>query len=724
MHQSSKEKESVKLSGKVMRVIFNRPENGYTVMQVEAQGSKNKTMVVGYFQAAISQGDHLHFEGEWQEHPTHGQQFFANSLKCEEQVGAEEKFFIHQIDGVGPSFAQKLQRAFGEDLKDILDNTPDRLKEVPGIGKERYKKIMESWEQHQSSHDALLFLTSRNIGFSIANKIHRHYGEFTVDKLLHNPYRMIDEVEGVGFAIADNLAKHLEFANNDPRRLMAGMMHILQLETRFGHCGMVEEKLIAQSANLLKVPFAEIQSMIDYLVDEKKVMCETLKGKLCLFMPKLWQQEQLISQKIKALLKRPKDVNTDDLLLTLKELEKSLTLSPEQYLALEQALHSPVFVLTGGPGVGKTTSVNTLVEIFKKNHLRIALCAPTGRAAKRLQEATEFSAKTIHRLLEYDSFTKKFNFGKYQPLPIDVLIIDEASMLDVPLCAALLLAMPDDARLILVGDVDQLSSVGPGEVLRSCISSKIVPFFALTKIFRQATTSQIVINAHRVNQGLLPETDNSLEQDFYRVLASDANDYMRKIAIIVGERLPIRFGFSPFEEIQVISPMNIGLLGINNLNKVLQQTLNPATTEKTEIKQYDGVLREGDKVIQLVNNYDKNVFNGDIGRISAIYLSSSKVLVNFEQQKVEYQAKEIEQLQLAYAITIHKAQGSEYPAVVIVLSMAQKTMLKRNLLYTAITRGKKCVVLLCEQSALVLSVKTHEVATRINKLEEWLQDDS
>jgi exodeoxyribonuclease V alpha subunit len=440
-------------------------------------------------------------------------------------------------------------------------------------------------------------------------------------------------------------------------------------------------------------------------------------------MPILWQQEQMISHKIKALLARKKDVNTEELLVSLKELAKSFTLSIEQYQALEEALHSQVFVLTGGPGVGKTTSVNTLVEIFKKNNLRIALAAPTGRAAKRLQEATEFTAKTIHRLLEYDSFTKKFNLNQYFQLPIDVLIVDEASMLDVPLCAALLQAMPDDARLILVGDVDQLSSVGPGEVLRSCIASNKVPYFALTKIFRQGTMSQIVINAHRVNAGLLPETDNNIEQDFYRIRACDPNDYIKKLAMIVAERLPARFDFCPFQDIQVISPMNIGLLGINNLNKALQQALNPASQEKAEIKQYEGYLREGDKVIQTVNNYEKNVFNGDIGRITAIYPQNNKLTVNFEQQKVEYQAKEIEQLQLAYAITVHKAQGSEYPAVVIVMSMAHKTMLKRNLLYTAITRGKKCVVLLCEEKALQLAVTTHEVATRINKLEEWLQND-
>lgn len=721
MNQSLK--ESLKLTGKVIRIVFNRPDNGYTVMQVEDKANKNKVMVVGYFQNALL-GELVHFEGAWQEHPTHGQQFFANSAVAEEETAAEEKFFIYNIDGVGPSFANKLQRAFGDDLKNILDKSPERLKEVPGIGKERFKKIMESWEQHQSSHDALLFLTSRGVGFSLANRIYKHYGEYAVDKLTTNPYRMMDEVEGVGFQTADNLAKHLAIEENDPRRLVAGMMHILQLETRFGHCGMVIEKLLSQTANLLKVARGDISEMVDFLIEEKKVMRESLKGQDCVFMPILWQQEQLISAKIKAMLERKKDINTDDLLATLKTLEKSLTLSKEQYLALEQALHSPVFVLTGGPGVGKTTSVNTLVEIFKQNHLRIALCAPTGRAAKRLQEATESQAKTIHRLLEFDSFTKKFNFGKYQPLPIDVLIVDEASMLDVPLCAALLQAMPDDARLILVGDVDQLSSVGPGEVLRSCISSKTVPYFALTQIFRQATTSQIVMNAHRVNQGMMPEISNDVDQDFYCIRGRDTNDFLSKIVTVVGERLPARFGFSPVDEIQVISPMNIGQLGINNINKALQQTLNPPSFEKSEVKQYDGVLREGDKVIQLVNNYDKNVFNGDIGQIVSIQQTSSKVTVLFEQQRVEYLAKEIEQLQLAYAITVHKAQGSEYPAVVIVLSMAQKTMLKRNLLYTAITRGKKCVVLLCEQSALVMAVNTHDVATRINKLEEWLQNDN
>ncbi|MCS5712737.1 SF1B family DNA helicase RecD2 [Candidatus Berkiella aquae] len=720
MNQSSK--ESLKLLGKVTKIVFNRPDNGYTVMQVERQDThKNKVTVVGYFQAVML-GERVHFEGIWQEHPTHGQQFFAKSFTKEQENTTEEKFFIHHIDGVGPSFAQKLQQTFGDDLKEILNKSPQRLKEVSGIGQERYKRIMESWGKHQASHDTLLFLTNCEIGFSTANKIYKHYAEHTLEKISSNPYRLLDEIEGVGFHTAELLAKHLQIANDDPRRLRAGLMHVMQQETRFGHCGMAYEKCLTQTANLLKIAKAELVNEVDFLVNEKKLMPETLKEQLCLFMPTLWLQEQLISQKIKNLLAGKGSEDTQDLILTLKELEKSLTLSQEQYHALEQALQSPVFVLTGGPGVGKTTSVNTLVEIFKINHLKIALAAPTGRAAKRLQEATKSPAKTIHRLLEFDSFTEKFNFGKYHPLPIDVLIVDEASMLDVPLCAQLLEALPAHARLIFVGDVDQLSSVGPGEVLRSLIVSGQVPYFALKTIFRQEHTSQIVINAHRVNQGMLPDINNEAGVDFYQVKANEPADFLRKIAIIVGERLPARFSFSS-EEIQVISPMNIGPLGVNNLNKILQETLNPGTAHKAKIKQYDGFLREGDKVIQVVNNYEKNVFNGDIGKIISIDEEHAKVKVEFEQHNIiEYLAKELDQLQLAYAITVHKSQGSEYPAVVVVLSMAQKTMLKRNLLYTAITRGKKCVVLLCEEQALRLAVNTHEVATRINKLEEWLHE--
>lgn len=723
MNQSSA--ESSTLFGKVTRIVFNRPDNGYTVMQIEEQNQhKNKIIVVGYFSEALL-GELVHFEGTWQEHPTHGKQFFAKTAIHEAPIAAEEKFLIHQIDGVGPSFAQKLQHAFGDDLKDILDKSPQRLKEVNGIGTLRYKRIMESWGKHQSSHDSMLFLTSAGVGYSIANRIYKHYAENTIEKITTNPYRLLEEMEGIGFHTAENIARGLHISNNDPRRLRAGIMQVMRLETRFGHCGMTHDKLLQQSAILLKVSCEDLVDEIKDLAAQNKIITETLKSIPCYFMPQLWRQEQLISQKIKAFLARTVD-DTHDLVRTLKELEKSLTLSKEQYQALEQALYSPVFVLTGGPGVGKTTSVNTLVEIFKKNHLKIALAAPTGRAAKRLQEATQSQAKTIHRLLEYDSFTEKFNFGKYQPLPIDVLIIDEASMLDVPLCAALLEALPEHARLIFVGDVDQLSSVGPGEVLRSLIASGEVPFYALTQIFRQENLSQIVLNAHRVNQGLMPvtDTDANPQQDFYRVNASNTADFLRKIALIVGERLPARFGFSPFEDIQVISPMNIGLLGVNNLNKVLQTTLNPPDEQKAKIKHYDGFLHAGDKVIQIVNNYEKNVFNGDIGKIISIDEQYSKIKVDFEQNIIEYQAKELEQLQLAYAITVHKSQGSEYPAVVIVLSMAQKTMLKRNLLYTAITRGKKCAILLCEESALVLAVNTHEVATRINKLEEWLQNEA
>ncbi len=422
MNQSST--DLLTLFGKVTRIVFNRPDNGYTVMQVEDQNHhKNKVVVVGHFFETFL-GELVHFEGTWQQHPTHGQQFFAKTATREMPIATEEKFLIHQIDGVGPSFAQKLQRAFGDDLKEILDKSPQRLKEVSGIGAERYKRIMESWGKHQLSHDSMLFLTSAGVGYSMANRIYKHYAENTIDKITTNPYRLLEEMTGIGFQTAENIAKGLHIPNNDSRRLRAGIMQVMQQETRFGHCGMTQDKLLQQSASLLKVSREELIEEMNGLAAENKIIPETLKSITCFFMPQLWRQEQLISQKIKVFLARTAD-DTHDLVRTLKELEKSLTLSKEQYQALEQALYSPVFVLTGGPGVGKTTSVNTLVEIFKKNHLKIALAAPTGRAAKRLQEATQSPAKTIHRLLEYDSFTEKFNFGKYQVLPIDVLIIDD-----------------------------------------------------------------------------------------------------------------------------------------------------------------------------------------------------------------------------------------------------------------------------------------------------------
>lgn len=713
------------LSGKVEKVIFYNPQNGYTVLHLLEEKSHKKVVVVGHFAQSLF-NEHLILQGQWQDHPRHGQQFVSKeaTLVKSDPALAIQKLLIHQLDGIGPSYAKKLQQTFGEELLHILEHKPERLREIPGIGKERYKKIIASWQQHKASHDIMLFLISHQLGQALAARIYKKYGKDTIERVTSNPYRLINDIEGIGFQIADKIAAALEITKEAPARLAAGIIYILQQATKQGHCATLRNELLLQAESLLGVSSEKIAAVLATMVNEKKLYLDEIKAQDCLFLPDLWHQERSIAQKILTLLKEA-PVNNDLLLNKLTTLlkEEAFALSSEQTLAIQQALQNKVFVLTGGPGVGKTTLVRLLAKVFIKNNLRVMLAAPTGRAAKRLSEVSKVNAKTIHRLLEYDPFTQRFAYDAYHPLPYDAIILDEVSMLDVPLCAAILQALSPTTRLILVGDVDQLASVGPGEVLRALIASHKVPSFFLTTIFRQQQQSQIIINAHRVNQGLLPEITTSNATDFYWVKSITPQEQQQKIIKMVAKRLPERFGFSPVDDVQVLTPMNEGMLGVNTLNVLLQQEINQPSSDKKQLHFRDYIFREGDKVIQIVNNYEKNIFNGDIGKIINVNLESRTLKVNFFSQTVDYGLKEMEQLRLAYAISIHKSQGSEYPAVVVVLSMLQKMMLKRNLLYTAISRGKSCVIIASCQHAVEAALNDNSVASRISKLEEWLQHD-
>lgn len=711
-------------NGKVERVLFHNADNGYAVLHIQAQDKAiGKVTVVGNFLDPYL-GEQVTVHGDWRQHPKHGHQFNAQTIN-RITSSSEGKFLIQHIEGIGKKFALEIERVFGEDLSEILEKTPQRLREVSGIGLQRFNKIMHSWHQHKASHDIMLFLANLQVGFAFRAKIYKQYGAQTIEKITSNPYRLLTEIEGIGFQTADNMARHLQIANNEPSRLQAGICYALQLGTQYGQCGVIKQKLIEMSAQLLGVSLNDILIQLEKMAQDKLVIFDNVKEIVCVFLPLLWHQEQFIANKIKALLLQESSSIIPELLATLeKEIEKeALALSDEQYEAVKAALQTRVFVLTGGPGVGKTTLTRLLVNVYSQHKLQVGLSAPTGRAAKRLSEVTGKPAKTIHRLLEYDPFTNKFGFNTYLPLPYDVIIVDEASMLDVPLTAAILQALSLTTQLIFVGDVDQLSSVGPGDVLRSLIDSLQIPTVLLKTIFRQQMMSQIIVNAHRVNQGLMPTVDEKLTADFYLVNAQNVEDQQRKILTIVAQRLPKRLNIEPLQDIQVITPMNEGPLGVNSLNLLLQQELNPACVHKAQIKHRSGVLRENDKVIQIVNNYDKNIFNGDVGIIKAIHADTKKISVLFDQSVIDFDAKELEQLRLAYAITVHKAQGSEYPAVVIVLAMSQKKMLRRNLLYTAITRGKSCVVVVTQREALEKAVQTVEAATRINKLEERLVDE-
>jgi exodeoxyribonuclease V alpha subunit len=715
------------LSGKIEKIVYQNPENGYTVIQLSTKDEAHaKVTVVGYFTHSFLAGQ-VTFEGAWQTHPTHGQQFFAKSMTNEESdVDAiSEMLLARQLEGIGQSFAQKLLQKFGSELPEILETRPERIKEVPGIGKQRYQKILKSWKKYRDSHESMVFLMSHQMSMGLAAKIYDKYANNTIQHIEDDPYQLIQDIEGIGFQTADNVARSMAMSQDDPRRLEAGVLHSLQQATQYGHCGIEQKKLIWQTSRLLQVNESSIQTILEDMIEGKKVVQDQVKSLTCIFPNELYYQEQQIAKHFKRLMGSVPDAQTKNLHVLLDKAvnAENMVFSEEQLQAMERALEEKVFVITGGPGVGKTTIVRWLVKVFMQAKKEVALAAPTGRAAKRLTEITGVEAKTIHRLLEYDPYSKRFRFQEHSPLPYNVIILDEASMIDVPLCAAVLEAISDDARVIIVGDADQLASVGPGDVLRSLIQSQVVPCQLLNTIFRQKDSSRIVENAHRINHGMMPLIDVEGEQDFYWVNAENEDIQQQKMLKIITERVPLRFGCEP-RHIQVLSPTNEGPLGVNTLNRLLQQALNPAAHAKAEVKHRDRVFREGDKVLQVVNDYEKNVFNGDIGYIKIVDSDLKRLTVVFDQQTVEYPIKEWDQLKLAYGITVHKSQGSEYPAVIVVMSMRQKMMLTRNLLYTAVSRGKSCVVVLCEKMALEQAVRTQTTSTRMNKLEEWLTDET
>ncbi|MBI2791547.1 MAG: ATP-dependent RecD-like DNA helicase [Gammaproteobacteria bacterium] len=716
----------VTLSGRVHKVIFSNAENGYTVLQLQPKDkNQDKITVVGYFAQNFST-EQVTFHGHWQEHPLHGRQFMA--LVCEQitQSMPMEKFLVEYIDGVGPSYAKKIIDTFGDEVSNILNNNPERLKEVPGIGQSRLQQMMASWQMQKSSHEVVLFLTSLGLHFAQAARVAKRYGNKAKEKVEENPYRLIEDIDGIGFQTADNLALKLGMAVDSPHRIQGAFLYLLQQATRDGHCGVKQENLIDKTIQLLNVSKAPIEQALEAAMDNESVIIDSAQGEMCVFLPTLYTCEKLIALGLKNIMATPLNINDAELEKTLNDViqEESLPLTDEQQQAAFAALQSKVFVLTGGPGVGKTTLIKILLKVFMKQKMTVALAAPTGRAAKRISESTGHTAKTIHRLLEYDPYTHTFAYHPTMPLPFDVIILDEASMLDVPLCSSVVQALGLKTRIIFVGDIDQLSAVGPGDVLKSLISSGKIPYFPLKTIFRQAASSQIIVNAHRVNSGLMPQVDKSESRDFFLIRAHTPEEQQQKIIDIVTNSLPSRFGFSAIDDIQLLSPMNGGPLGVDNLNVLLQEKLNPPEYDKKEMKHLvSGVLREEDKVIQIVNNYEKNIFNGDVGKIISIDNSLRKFVVLFDKQKVEYQFKELEQLRLAYAISVHKSQGSEYPAVVVTLSMSQRIMLKRNLLYTAITRGKSCVVVIGEPEALSAAIKRGYITKRVNKLEDWLKDD-
>jgi len=718
-HQNDKEY----LSGTIERVTYHNADNGFCVIRVKVKGHKDLVTVTGNV-PSISAGEYIKCSGIWHNDRNHGKQFkadFLKSLPPETLEGIERYLGSGLIKGIGAHFAKRLVSAFGDKVFEVIENKPDLLSTVEGIGKIRAQSICSNWQDQKIIREIMVFLQSHGVGTTRATRIYKTYGEKAIEVVSQNPYQLAKDIRGIGFVSADMIAGNLGIAKDSLVRARAGVAHVLLEATSDGHCGLPKEILVQNSAKLLEIEKDLIELAIAEEIKLKSLVLDTLNNIDTVFLTSYYIYEKNIAKILLNLAKSPVlwDKTDTTTIIPLVEEELNITLAESQKLAIDKALDNRLMVITGGPGTGKTTLVNSLLKTLAAKKLNIKLCAPTGRAAKRLSESTGLEATTIHRLLEIDPAYGGFKRNEESPLSCDYLVIDETSMVDVPLFYSLLKALPLHSALLLVGDVDQLPSVGAGQVLKDIISSKVISTVQLTEIFRQAATSNIITNAHRVNHGILPNMQASREEsDFYFVEAEHGDDIINKIITMVKDRIPKKFNLNPVQDIQLLCPMQRGGAGARSLNIELQKVLNPNHTNG--IVKFGQIFAVGDKIIQTENNYDKEVYNGDIGIIKAINEQDQEIIINFYNRDVNYDYTDLDQITLAYATTIHKSQGSEYPAVIIPITMQSYMMLRRNLIYTAITRGKKLVVIIGQKKALAMAVKDNTSSHRYSKLREWL----
>lgn len=723
------------LQGIVERVTFHNPETGFAVLRVQPQGRRGLVTVVGTI-ARVVPGEYVDATGNWTQDRDHGLQFRAEELRTTPPATCEgliRYLSSGLIKGIGPHFARKIVDVFGERTLAVLDESPAFLQEIKGIGPRRLQRIRESWREQKVVRDLMVFLQSHGVGTSRAVRIYKTYGEQALEVVRSNPYRLATDIWGIGFTTADQLAARLGIDRASPLRARAAVLYVLQQLANEGHCAFPESGVLARTVRLTNISPVVVKEALEHQRLEGALVREPFAGTLAhdpwFYLKPLFLAELGVARALHTLLQEPHPLPPGDWSSALEAAERrmGLTLAAAQRQALQQATRSKVLVITGGPGTGKSTLVRGILEIFTAQGLRCALCAPTGRAAKRLSDTTGRPAKTIHRLLEFDPGLGGFRRDRDHPLDLDLLVVDEVSMVDVVLMNQLLRAVPRRACVVFVGDVDQLPSVGPGTVLADLIASGSVPVVRLTEIFRQAEQSGIVRAAHQVNRGQQPASaPPDSGGDFYFIAADTPQNICERLLYLVRQRIPERFGLDPLRDIQVLTPMNRSELGARNLNLLLQQALNPApsaTPERSrlEVQRYGWTFRVGDKVLQTVNNYQKEVFNGDIGRIVSIDPVEQELCVDFDGRQVSYDFHELDELTLAYACSIHKAQGSEYPAVVIPLHMQHAVLLQRNLLYTGITRGRKLVVLLGQRRALALAVQRQDTSQRYTALRWRLQ---
>ncbi len=694
--------------------------------RLQAGGSRDLITIVGSM-ACPNPGETLRLRGEWVADAKFGRQFRVESCLSvlpSTLTGIEKYLGSGLVKGIGPIMAKRVVALFGLETLDIIEESPDRLLDVEGIGPIRSERIARAWQEQREVREVMVFLQGHGVSSTYAVKIYKAYGDKAVSVVKENPYRLALDISGIGFKTADRIARNMGIDLASQIRAEAGVIHVLSELVDEGHVYYPYDKLMETAAALLEVDQGIIETAVPALVGQRRIVVEEQQGDRVVYLTPLHVAESNVAKRLINLTEAPGQLIQIDIEKAIQWVQQAtgIELAEMQKETIRKAIISKVLVITGGPGTGKTTLVNCLIRILEKKAQRILLASPTGRAAKRLSEVTGRQAKTIHRLLEYSPKEGGFKRNEDNPLEADLVIIDEASMVDILLMNHLLKAVPPEATMILVGDIDQLPSVGPGNVLGDIIASGRVETVRLTEIFRQAQESMIIVNAHRVNRGEFPQTKppQGTKSDFYFIERDDPEKALELVKDLCGRRLPGAFRLDPLDDIQVMTPMHKGVVGVANLNAELQRLLNPCGQE---IAQGGRLFRIGDKVMQVSNNYEKDVFNGDIGRIATIDVEEKRLSARFDDRMVDYEWSELDQLVLAYAISIHKSQGSEYPAVVVPILTQHYIMLQRNLLYTAITRARKLVVLVGTRRALAVAVRNNPVQHRYTALAARLGAD-
>lgn len=733
-----KQPEKIAVQGTVHKITYHHPDTHYTVLRLDVENAPGVTVVGGVY--PVSEGEEIKVFGFWKTHSRYGQQFQADHWEKVDPAtleGIEKYLGSGMIKGIGPTYARRLVQAFGLETLKILSQQPHRVLEVEGIGASRARGIMQAWEAQRGMQDIMVFLQGHGIGAALALKIYRFYGLDTIRRVKENPYALARDIYGVGFVLADRIAARLGISGDFPLRVQAGVLHVLKEFVDQGHCFVLFSALTRNAAALLRVGEGVIENAAEQLAATGDVILEqtTSEERAHVYLSELYRAEQRVAQALHRLLSSPSvtlgggksggsTAQPRELigLADLQLIDQSFAvLEEEQQEAVRQALRQKVLVITGGPGTGKTTLLNSLLALLRRAKFSFVLAAPTGRAAKRMAESAGEEALTIHRLLEYNPHEGGFQRSEDRPLDADVVIIDEASMVDLALMDNLLSAIDRHSHLVLIGDVDQLPSVGPGSVLRDLIDSRMIPVVMLRRIFRQDRHSLIVANAHRILQGQsLVTPSDSLERDFILLARESEEEILQSVKDLVKEELPRTLNLAAHEvahAIQLLTPMHRGMLGTIQLNREMQSLLNPVGDS---LQRGESLLRANDKVMQLRNNYDKGIYNGDLGRITGIDRQEGKVQVDFYDKVVEYNDDELDEISLAYATSIHKSQGSEYPVVVIPLHMSHYMMLHRSILYTAVTRGKKRVVLVGSRRALAMAIRNVRLERRYTGLKEKL----